>query len=470
MAVAGAPRLSRRRRTAGFGLGLLLALLTPAAPALAQTPPGELVDDKALRVCADPDNLPFSNARGEGFENRIADLMAARLGLPVAYTWHPQTIGFVRNTLRTRSCDLIMGVVAADELVQNTNPYYRSTYVMVVREGDRDRYPSLDAPAVRDARLGVVAGTPPADLLARRGLAGRTRPYQLLVDTRIDQPARQLARDIADGTVDVGFLWGPIAGHLVKRDGLPLALVPLAADPRTQLRLDYRISMGIRTGEPEWKRTVNDLIRELQPEIDRILREYGVPLLDEQGRLVAEAASPTAAVAPAPSNQAPTVPEPEDYRADKYRAPVPATLKGATVVDAAALKALIEAERPALVDVMPKARKPENRDPSQVWIEPKREGVPGATWLPNVGYGELTPEFRAYLEQGLAELTGGDKARPVVFYCDANCWMSWNAAKRAMTELGYTRVYWFPQGAQGWKAAGLELAPPRELPMPGFSQ
>jgi PQQ-dependent catabolism-associated CXXCW motif protein len=120
--------------------------------------------------------------------------------------------------------------------------------------------------------------------------------------------------------------------------------------------------------------------------------------------------------------------------------------------------------------VLPKTRKPEGRDAGQLWIEPKRDGVPGAVWLPNVGYGELTPEFRAYFETELAKLTGGDKAKPVVFYCDANCWMSWNAAKRAREEFGYTRVHWFPDGVQGWKSAGLETMAPREIPMPAFAR
>ncbi|HEX8374163.1 MAG TPA: quinoprotein dehydrogenase-associated putative ABC transporter substrate-binding protein, partial [Geminicoccaceae bacterium] len=338
--MSGGPAVPRRpqHRPAALALSLLLLAAAVVPPAAAQTPPGELVDRAALRVCADPNNLPFSNERGEGFENRIAELMAARLGLPLTYTWHPQSIGFVRNTLRARSCDLVMGVVAADELVQNTNPYYRSTYVMVVREADRDRYPGIDAPAMRDARPGVIAGTPPADLLARLGLAARLVPYQLTVDTRVDQPARQLVADVAAGVVDVGLLWGPIAGYWIKRDGLPLAMVPLQSDPRPNLRMDYRISMGMRAEEPDWKHTINGLIRELQPEIDRILRDHGVPLLDEQGRLVADAAA-TPATTAATVTAAPAVPEPEGYRTDRYRAPVPATLAGATVLDTRGLQA-----------------------------------------------------------------------------------------------------------------------------------
>lgn len=437
-----------------------LALLLVAAPASAQTqaPMGELVDRTALRVCADPNNLPFSNDKGEGFENKIAELMAKELGVPLHYTWFPQSVGFVRMTLRANRCDLIMGVVAADELVQNTNPYYRSTYVLVHREGEGDRFGSLDSPFMQSARIGIVAGTPVADLLVRKGLMAQARPYQLLVDTRLEQPARQMVEDVAKGELDAALLWGPIAGYWDRKQPAPLTLVPLASDPRTGIRLDFRISMGIRPNEPQWKRDVNDLIRKLRPEIQKILLDYGVPLLDEQGRLITAEAGGEA------------VPEPAGYRMGEYRAPVPATLAGATVLTTPALQKLLAEERPVLIDVLPKPRKPEGRTAGQLWVEPERDHLPGSAWLPNVGYGELSAEFADYFRDGLNRLTGGDKARPIVFYCDAQCWMSWNAAKRAMTELGYRRVYWYPEGVDGWKQAGLALEKAHEEPMPGFLQ
>ena len=157
---------------------MLMALA--AAAALAGSPglraedsnTGELVDRSAFRVCADPSNLPFSDDQGQGFENKIAELMAQKLGVPLTYTYYPDALGFVRNTLRANRCDVIMGVVAADELVQNTNPYYRSTYVLAYRDGEGDRFGDLDSPLMQLARIGVVAGTPVADLLARKGLAG----------------------------------------------------------------------------------------------------------------------------------------------------------------------------------------------------------------------------------------------------------------------------------------------------------
>ena len=161
------------------------------------------------------------------------------------------------------------------------------------------------------------------------------------------------------------------------------------------------------------------------------------------------------------------MPEPTGYRTDNYRSPAPATLKGATVLDTAGLRDLIARRHPVLVDVLPKQPKPKDRDPGQLWIETKRDDIPGSVWLPNTGYGELAPDSRQYLVDALERLTGGDKGRPVVFYCDKDCWMSWNAAKRAASELGYTDVYWYPLGVQGWKEAGLNLEPAHELPMSG---
>jgi PQQ-dependent catabolism-associated CXXCW motif protein len=148
---------------------------------------------------------------------------------------------------------------------------------------------------------------------------------------------------------------------------------------------------------------------------------------------------------------------------------VPATLEGATVLDTAGLAALIEAEAPILVDVLPKQRPAPGRNADMPWMERGREHIPGSVWLPNTGYGELPPDFAEYFETELAKLTDGDPDHPLVFYCDANCWMSWNAAKRAMEELGYTNVYWYPEGVNGWQAAGLDLAEAGPVTMPEFT-
>jgi quinoprotein dehydrogenase-associated probable ABC transporter substrate-binding protein/PQQ-dependent catabolism-associated CXXCW motif protein len=433
------------------GLAALLAL--PASARQASL--GELVDHSALRVCADPNNLPFSNKQGEGFENEIAELLGERLGVPVRYTWHPETMGFVRNTLRAYLCDVVMGVASANELVQNTNPYYRSTYVLAHRTADGDRYADLASPAMKDATIGVIAATPPADLLAQYGLLDQAHSYHLMVDTRYYSPGRDMMTDLATGEIDAALLWGPIAGYWAGKQTEPITLVPLHAD-RPGRRLDFRISMGLRPNEPEWKRELNDLIRELQPEITAILERYGVPLLDNRGQLV-ETHTPVSGV-----EAAPAVPEPEGYRTERYRAATPATLEGASVLDTAALQQLISHEQPILIDVMSKPLE----DEEQAWQPPPREHMPGSVWLPNVGLGALSPEFMAYFADNLAALTKRDPARPLVFYCDVNCWMGYNAAKRAVSELGYSNVYWYPEGVQGWQNAGLDVVEAEPVPMP----
>ena len=164
---------------------MLLGVVVGVAPhSAAGQSTGELVDRMALRVCADPSNLPFSNDRGEGFENKIAELMAERLGQPLVYTWYPQTIGFVRNTLNSLRCDLVMGVAMGEELVQNTNPYYRTSYVLVHRSSDAPYYADLDRPEARTARIGVMAGAPPTNVLVRKDLLAAVRSYPPVVDTR----------------------------------------------------------------------------------------------------------------------------------------------------------------------------------------------------------------------------------------------------------------------------------------------
>jgi quinoprotein dehydrogenase-associated probable ABC transporter substrate-binding protein/PQQ-dependent catabolism-associated CXXCW motif protein len=435
-----------------MAMATLLAL--PAAARQASL--GELVDRSALRVCADPNNLPFSNQKGEGFENEIAELLAERLDLPVRYTWHPQTMGFVRNTLQAYLCDIVMGVASTGELVQNSNPYYRSTYVLAYRTADGERFADLASPAIKDATVGVIAGTPPANLLMERSLLGQTRSYHLMVDTRFYNPGRDMIADLAAGEIDVALIWGPIAGYWAGKQSEPITLVPLRSD-RPGRRLDFRISMGIRHNEPEWKQQINDLIRELQPEITAILERYDVPLLDNQGEVVA-AHTPAEGKASAPA-----VPEPDGYRTERYRAATPATLEGATVVDTAALQQLIASEHPILIDVMSKQLEAPEQ---QAWQPPPREHVAGSIWLPNVGLGAPSPEFIEYFESSLADLTEGDPSRPLVFYCDVNCWMGYNAAKRAVRELGYDNVYWYPEGVQGWQSAGLETAKAEPLPMP----
>jgi quinoprotein dehydrogenase-associated probable ABC transporter substrate-binding protein len=244
---------------------------------------GELVDTKTFRVCADPRNLPFSDEAGEGFENKLAELFAQKLGEPSSYTYFPQVIGFVRNTLNALRCDVIMGVAVGDDLVQTTTPYYHTTYALVFKpDSGMEGIESLEDARLKGKHIGIIAGTPPATVLVQQGLMLQARSYALTVDTRIDAPTRVMAEDVAAGRIDAGVLWGPIAGFYAQRVTPHLVVAPLLKE---QERMDFRIAMGVRRSDQDWKRKLNRLIAENQPEIDHILTQYGVPLLDEQGHL-----------------------------------------------------------------------------------------------------------------------------------------------------------------------------------------
>nr|WP_244935136.1 substrate-binding domain-containing protein [Acuticoccus sediminis] len=276
-------------RMALAGLAACIAGALSPHGALAQTnslgADLELVDPTVLRVCADPDNLPLSNEAGEGFENKIADLVAEKTGREgVTYAFFPQGVGFVRNTLRAFQCDVIIGFAQGNELVQNTNPYYRTSYALVVPEDSPlAGVTNLSDPVLKDARLGVVAGTPPATSLARNGLIGHARPYQLMVDTRVDHPVADMFADLAAGEIDGALAWGPMAGWYAKKSAKPLVIIPLVHEDNGP-RMTYRITMGVRPSDQEWKRTLNEVIRDNQDQINAILLDYGVPLIDEQGR------------------------------------------------------------------------------------------------------------------------------------------------------------------------------------------
>ena len=258
-----------------------------AAPA---SPPGpgalELVDPKVLRVCADPNNMPFSNEAGEGFENKIAALLAKELGKTLSFTWYPSGPGFVRRTLAAYRCDLIMGMPQGDDIVQVTNPYYFTTYALVFTPGHGlDGVEALTDERLKDKRIGIVAGTPPATNMVLNGLMAKAKPYPLVVDTRYDSSTVAMMQDIADGSIDAGVLWGPLAGYHAKRAKSPVTVVPLLKEPNGP-RMRYRIGMGVRYSDQEWKRDLNRLIKAKQAEITALLQSYGVPLLDESEHLI----------------------------------------------------------------------------------------------------------------------------------------------------------------------------------------
>jgi quinoprotein dehydrogenase-associated probable ABC transporter substrate-binding protein len=268
-------------------LALTVALILPLAAtgALAQT--ADLVSPTAFRVCADPANLPISGRETPGFENEIAALFAERLGRPLETAWFPMGPGFIRKTLRAGLCDVVIGYAQGDELVQNTNHYYTSTYVLVTRSDEPlARVVTLTDPALQGHRVGIVAGTPPASHVTQNGLMALAKPYPLIVDRRVQDPAGEMLADLQSGEIDAAILWGPIGGPLTK--GNPaLTVTPLLKETDSP-KLFYRITMGVRPSDQDWKRELNSLIRRNQAEIDAILTKAGVPLVNDQGTALKE--------------------------------------------------------------------------------------------------------------------------------------------------------------------------------------
>jgi quinoprotein dehydrogenase-associated probable ABC transporter substrate-binding protein len=280
---------SRTGPASRIAAALLLGIAVFAQSALppahaAEGHRSDLVNRLSLRVCADPANMPFSNDKGEGFENKIAEIVAAEFKVPVEYVWFPQAMGFIRQTLFSKRCDVVMGYAQGDELVLNTNAYYRSVYTLVYRKGTGlDGADQIADPRLKDKRIGLIAGTPPTEILLRLGHFARAKPYPLMVDRRYESPAERMIADIRSGEIDAGVLWGPIAGYFAANGGEPLAVVPLLKETIGP-RMAYRITFGVRPGEDDWKRELNALITKLQGKLDAVLLQYGVPLLDEQDK------------------------------------------------------------------------------------------------------------------------------------------------------------------------------------------
>jgi quinoprotein dehydrogenase-associated probable ABC transporter substrate-binding protein len=252
----------------------------------------ELIDPKVLRVCADPNNMPFSTDKGQGLENKLAELLADKLGKGLSYSWYPQATGFVRNTLAAHKCDVIMGIPQGDDIVQVTNPYYRTAYALVFKQGrGLEGVDTLGDPRLKGKRIGIVAGTPPGNNMAANGLMANAKPYPLVIDTRVDSSAAAMMHDLAAGEIDVGILWGPMAGYYARQATPALTVVPLVNET-TGPRLAYRIAMGVRYADQEWKRQLNRTIQDNQPAINRLLLSFGVPLLDDGDRAITEDSIP----------------------------------------------------------------------------------------------------------------------------------------------------------------------------------
>ena len=273
--------VARRLGFASLALALALGLGAARAQQAEVGDTIELVDPHVFRACADPRDLPFSNEAGEGFENKIADLFAAKLGKTVAYAFYPGATGFIRNTLNAHRCDVVMGIPLGDDMVQPTTPYYRTAYVAAYHKGGPfDGLDSLSDPRLKTAKIGVIAGTPPVSYLATLGLLHKIKSYALVVDTRFDSPTAQMMHDLDSGDIDVALIWGPLGGYYAMKAHAPTAVTPLVKE-QDGPKLVYRIAMGVRHSDQNWKRALNKTISDNQPEIDGILRSFGVPLLDE---------------------------------------------------------------------------------------------------------------------------------------------------------------------------------------------
>jgi len=237
-----------------------------------------------LRVCADPNNMPFSNEHGDGFENKIATIVAREMRRPLAYFWLPQRRGFVRHSLNARRCDVVIGVPAQYGLLQPTRSYYRSSYAFVSR---RDRHlgvNSFDAPALRSLTIGIqVSGDdynnpPAAHELASRHIVQNVRGFTIYGDYSQPEPQREIVDAVAHGRVDVAIVWGPLAGYYAQREPTPLEVRPIATPPSGSSRFTFDIAMGVRRDDTALRAALDQVITRRVDDMRRILRSYGVPL------------------------------------------------------------------------------------------------------------------------------------------------------------------------------------------------
>lgn len=261
------------------------ALLVLALAALATGCPPK---PRVLKVCADPNNLPFSNARGEGFENRLVELVARDLKARVEYTWWAQRRGYVRNTLKAGRCDIWPGVASQVEMLGTTQPYYRSTYVFVSRADRNLDVASYDDPRLKGLTIGVqmigddASNTPPTHALARRGIIQNVRGYMLYGDYSQPNPPADVVKAVDRGDIDMAVAWGPLAGYFAKQAAHPLRLTPVQPwldGPQWPMVFD--ISMGVRKDDPKLRDELDQVLERRAPEIRSLLAQYGVPVVPD---------------------------------------------------------------------------------------------------------------------------------------------------------------------------------------------
>jgi mxaJ protein len=242
---------------------------------------------RELRVCADPNNLPFSNERGEGFENKIAELVAGELAEPIHYTWWAQRRGFLRHTLNARACDVVIGLPSAMDMTATTKPYYRSTYVFVTRRDRHLRVRDLEDPRLHQLRIGVQLigddgmNSPPAHALSRRGIIENVVGFSVIGDYNTDSPPSRIVSAVADDEVDVAVAWGPLAGYFASRQPVALDVTPVPPVYESrELPFSFSISMGVRKDDSQLRLKLNDFIDRRRPDIERILEEFHVPQME----------------------------------------------------------------------------------------------------------------------------------------------------------------------------------------------
>lgn len=268
-------------RAIGIVLAWMLAVaVTPAARS-------DDADPTAFRVCADPNNLPFSNRDGAGFENKLAELIAGRLGQHVAYTWWAQRRGFIRNTLKAGDCDVVMGIAADVDMVGATRPYYRSTYVFVSRADRHYGLQSIKDPRLKDLSIGVQLigddgfNTPPAHALGQQGIVGNVTGFTVYGDYRDPNPPARIVEAVTNGTIDVAAVWGPLAGYFAKHSSVPLTVTPITdTEGFRPLVFQYDIALGVRKGDHTRRVELDGVLAHERASITRLLQDYGVPVLE----------------------------------------------------------------------------------------------------------------------------------------------------------------------------------------------
>lgn len=273
-------------------LGLIAGVLSIAA--VLGWGGARAAETDVLRVCADPGNLPFSNDKGGGFENKLAELLAKRLGRELSYTWFTENTGYVPNTIGKDACDIVMGYAQGTGLIEDTNPYYYASYVLITRADDDSLkgIASLSDRRLKSKRIGLVARTPPASILAMHGLTANAKPFDFRSGESQSLVAQEMIAEIGNGELDAGILWGPVGGYYAARAGVLLAVVPLikeSAGPATV----YGITLGVRPNDPSFKHQVNKVLADNRDEIEALLQAYDVPVLDQDGRVVAQGGAGT---------------------------------------------------------------------------------------------------------------------------------------------------------------------------------